>query len=84
MAFEKLDVNGDGYLTKEELKGVLTQNKDSFEKLRNAKGMLAQIDLFIAANDIDGNDQISLEEFENSMWKFAVDQSPEKTGDKPE
>ena len=54
-AFLRLDVNGDKYLTMDEILSTLTNNKDSLERVKKTQGFHTELKRFFQQNDVDGN-----------------------------
>lgn len=59
-AFEKLDVNGDKQISKEELYGILTENEQSFDLVRKSKGFKLQVDQYMKEFDTDKSGKLDM------------------------
>ena len=62
-AFLRLDVNGDKYLTMDEILSTLTNNKDSLERVKKTQGFQTELKRFFQQNDVDGNKKMDETEF---------------------
>lgn len=61
-AFERFDVNGDGYITAEELRQVMREAGDSLDD--------EQVDSMITLADTDGDGKVNYEEFVATLGQY--------------
>ena len=71
-SFNRLDVNGDKFVTMDEILGSLTKSEDSFHRVKQTQGFMTQIQNFINDNDSNSDKKLDEEEFVKAMKKFAV------------
>lgn len=62
-SFHRLDINGDKYLTIDEITKTLTDNEESLHRIRKVEGFHYEIADFITSNDKDGNRKLDADEF---------------------
>ena len=62
-AFLRLDVNGDKYLTMDEIFTSLGQGPDSLFRVKKTQGFMTELKNFLTQNDIDGNKKLDEAEF---------------------
>ena len=62
-AFLRLDVNGDKYLTMDEMFTSLGQGPDSLFRVKKTQGFRTELKNFLQQNDIDGNKKLDEAEF---------------------
>lgn len=71
-AFRHLDINGDHYVTAEEIVSAMTANQDALHRIKKTQGFHAQLMQFIETNDGDNNRKLDENEFVEAMKRFAV------------
>ena len=71
-SFHHLDVNGDGFLTTDEILKTLTNNEESLHRVGKVTGFQKELQAFINKNDTDGNKKLDDVEFIEAMKKFSV------------
>ena len=62
-AFLRLDVNGDKFLTMDEIVSTLTHNQDSLERVKKTQGFQTELRNFLHNHDLDGNKKLDEAEF---------------------
>ncbi len=66
-SFKRLDVNGDKFVTMDEILGSLTKNEDSLHRVKKTQGFLTEIRNFINENDENGDKKLDEQEFIKAM-----------------
>ena len=62
-SFRRLDINGDKFLTMDEIVSTLTGNQDSLMRVKKTQGFQTELAQFVAQNDLDGNKKLDEDEF---------------------
>ena len=71
-SFKRLDVNGDTYITAEEIAQTLNASQDALHRVKKTQGFQQQLLSFIKENDSDKNKKLDENEFVEAMKRFAV------------
>ena len=71
-SFRRLDLNGDQFVTFDEIATSLTQNEDALHRIGKTQGLRTEIQNWVNAGDTDGNKKLDEAEFIRAMKRFAV------------
>ena len=71
-SFRRLDLNGDHFVTYDEIHSSMTANEDSLRRIGKTQGFRAELHNWVTANDTDGNKKLDEAEFVAAMKRFAV------------
>jgi len=65
-------VNGDHYVTFDEIVSTLTTNEDALHRIKKTQAFNTQLKQFIESNDGDNNKKLDENEFVQAMKRFAI------------
>ena len=66
-AFRRIDMNGDHFVTADEIMSIFTGNVDALHRIKKTQGFATQLKEFIEKNDTDRNRRLDENEFVAAM-----------------